>query len=123
MTTLPQPDTFRIPGQFAERFAPSGTVEFGDNEQVDLHASRLMSVAELSRTATELAAPTHEVTPNEVIDRGRVEFGRDVIAVEQYVSQRESPEHIDTMALVQIGRVLFALRMEQAQRADQSRER
>ena len=120
MTTITQPDTFRIPGQDQDYFAPSGTVQFLDDEQVDFRQSALTPVEKLTQAATELATPRHPVMPGETIDGNRVEFGGAVVETIERAAAiaPETVAYIDPAELAKIGAVLVALRIAQAMKRD-----
>jgi hypothetical protein len=116
MTTIPQADTFNIPNHPEEAFAPSGTIEFAHDEQVDLHPSDLpLSVAELARVANELAAPMHQVVAGEKVDKNRIEFGEEALEVFQRSVVEPSAERLfmHSDELIRIGAALVALRLAQ----------
>lgn len=108
MTNLSPQDTFQLP---PDRYAPSGTLRFDDDERVDLHKANpeFMTPAELARFATELALPKHTISAHETVDRGRVEFGEGVVTtLERTISP--SIEWVDTATLTQAGKAIIAFR-------------
>lgn len=128
--------TFNLPGSDQEPLAPSGTKVFDNGEQIDLHMSTL---AELTRRATDLAAPMHQVSEADThdIDKRRVEFGLNVVtalaqdgAMREEVLQSEPVDtNIDTLAitdpiaLTKIGQALVFLRLAQARLSGDQLER
>ena len=117
MIPSPQPNTF-IQDSQEGHFAPSGTLEFDHNEQVDLHKSELASVSDLARVATELADSMHHVGEGEAVDRRRIEFGGGIVASATTESRplTSTPEieRIDPLALAQVGTFLVALRLAES---------
>ena len=117
MIPSPQPNTF-IQDSQEGHFAPSGTIEFGHNEQVDLHKSELTSVSDLARVATELADSMHHVGEGEAVDKRRIEFGGGIVASATAEPQPLTPnsevERIDPLALAQVGTFLVALRLAES---------
>ena len=124
--------TYHIPGSEQELFAPSGTKSFSQEEQIDLHKSDL-PLTELTRVATDLAAPMHQVSEADVkdIDKKRVEFGGNVVTtltqdpIQQSAVLESTPEALnltDPLALAKIGQVLVFLRATQARLGNQSQE-
>lgn len=125
MTSLTSQDTFQLP----DRYAPSGTLEFGDGEQVDFHTANpdLMTPAELARFATELAEPGHHISSDEAVklDTHRIEFGSGVVDAVEHMppAVSEIHERINPQALASVGAVLVALRVHAASRTTSGQER
>jgi hypothetical protein len=93
-------------------YAPSGTIEFGDGEQVDFRTSSLQSVTELARIAAELAMPQHQIAPNEALDRNRIEStGERVIDVAGEPLRAEGVFEIDSVTLAQLGTLIVTMRL------------
>lgn len=59
--------------------AREGAPVFGDGEQVDLHASSLRSLEDLTRTALEQAVPRHPLDTNDTDARRNEAVGGSVV--------------------------------------------